>query len=123
MSYLFYKWLHLSSLFIMILTTGLLIGPALLGIKLDPSLRKKFSAVHGTTLFLVLFAGFGLLAKAGLQNPWVAVWFWTKLAVWLSFGALPAFTKRCSQKALMKIFIGYALFLVLTVYMVLFKPF
>lgn len=123
MSYIFYKWLHLSSLFIMVLTTGLLIGPALLGIKIEPALRKRFSAIHGTTLFLVFLAGFGLLAKAGLANPWVGAWLWTKLAVWLSFGALPAFTKRCSQKTLMKIFIGYALFLAFTVYMVLFKPF
>ncbi len=123
MSYIFYKWLHLSSLMIMVLTTGMLIAPALLEIKIQPSLRKKLSAIHGSTLFAAFIAGFGLIAKAGLESPFSGGWLWLKMAIWLSFGALPAFTKRCSPPTLMKIFIGYALLLVLAVYMVLHKPF
>ena len=120
MSYAFYKWLHLTSLLLMVLSTGLLVSNVY-GASLKDSLRKKVTAVHGTTLLILFVAGFGLMARGNYSftNGWV----WVKVLIWLIFGLLPLFLKRGPASVKQNLFIIYSLLLVAAVYTVLFKPF
>lgn len=120
MSYLFYKTTHLVCILILVLSTGLLLSNVYTS-GLTDSLRKKLSAVHGTTLLLLFVAGFGLMARGGYS--FASGWLWVKVGIWLVFGLLPLLIKRTPQNIRTKLFLVYALLLVLAVYMVLFKPF
>jgi len=120
MSYQFYKWLHLSSLFIMVLTTGLLLSSAY-GAKFAESTRKTISKLHGFALLTVLIAGFGLLAKAKLAGVYVSVWFWAKLSVWFFFGMTPIVLRKTPEAHKPKLLLLYALLPAVVVYLVLNK--
>ncbi len=122
MSYIFYKWLHLSSLFIMILTTGLLMSSAL-GQAFPEKVRKNLAKLHGSSLFVVLFGGFGLLARAHIDGAFSQGWFLFKLFAWLVFGMTPLFLKKIPKEHQGKLILFYSALTVATVYMVLNKPF
>lgn len=121
MSYIFYKWLHLSSLFIMILTTGMLISSAL-GQSFPEKVRKNLVKLHGSSLFVVLFAGFGLLAKAHIDGAFTQGWFLFKLFAWLMFGMSPLFLKKVKKNHQGKLILAYSALILVTLYMVLNKP-
>jgi len=104
----------------MVLTTGLLLSNVYTS-GLTDSLRKKLSAVHGSTLLVLFVAGFGLMARGGYS--FAAPWVWIKLVIWLFFGLLPLFIKRAPESFKKMLFLMYASLLVLAVYAVLFKPF
>ena len=122
MSYLFYKWLHLSSLFLMVLTSGLLLSSAF-GVSFEEKVRKNIAKVHGSSIFVVLFAGFGLLARVKIDGPFSKAWFWSKLAAWLAFGMLPLVIKKTPPQHKPKIILVYSLLPALIVYLVLNQPF
>ncbi len=122
MSYVFYKWLHLSSLFIMLFTTGLLMSSAL-GQSFTEKVRKSISKLHGLSIFIALFGGFGLLARADIEAPFSQGWFLFKLFSWLLFGMTPLFLKKTPEKHQVKLFWAYGVLAALTVYFVLNKPF
>jgi hypothetical protein len=106
----------------MLLTTGLLMSSAL-GASLKEAARKQVAKLHGFTLIVVLFAGFGLLARANIDGAFGQGWFLFKLFSWLLFGMAPLFLKRLPQKHQGKLILGYSFLAALTVYMVLNKPF
>lgn len=120
MSYTFYKFLHLSSLFVVLASLGAVASHRLQGgTKENFKNRKFFSMLHGIALLVSFVAGFGLIAKAGynFQMGWV----WAKLAAWLIVGMYPIyFYKKGETKmpyfVLLAIVIG-------TVYIVEYKPF
>jgi hypothetical protein len=49
-------------------------------------------------LLLILFSGFGLLAKLGLMST-VPLWVWLKLVLWLVLGAAVAAIRRARSFA------------------------
>ena len=120
MSYAFYKWLHLTSLLLMVLSTGFLITSVYVS-GLSDSLRKKAAALHGVTLLVLFVAGFGLIVKGG--HSFSEGWVWLKMIIWLNFGILPLFMKRGPEFMKRNLLLFYSLLLVLGVYTVLFKPF
>ena len=88
MTYTFYKMLHLSGLFVMLLSLGAVASHQLQGgTKANFKNRKFFMALHGIALFFVFLAGFGLIAKAGYNFS--SGWIWGKLVVWLIAGIYP----------------------------------
>ena len=95
MPYETYRLLHLVGLF---LTFGALGASCALRLSPQPgaTARKLAGMLHGIGLLLVLVAGFGMLAKAGLP---IAVWVWVKLAIWLLLGAAAALVSRVERLA------------------------
>ncbi|MDA0811933.1 MAG: hypothetical protein O3C21_06050 [Verrucomicrobia bacterium] len=85
MSPTFYKILHLAGVVL------LFIGLASALMPKDTPHRKIGGIFHGIGLFLLLVAGFGLIAKLQIGFPW---WIVAKLVLWLGFGAMPLIGKR-----------------------------
>lgn len=83
-----YSILHLVGAMCLFLGLGAALLPDTEG---TAPFRRKALVFHGLGLFLLLVAGFGLLAKLKLGFPgWIVV----KLVLWLLFGALPVLAKR-----------------------------
>jgi hypothetical protein len=95
MSYEFYKILHILGLSLVVLSLGGIMVHAINGgTKMTNSFRKGVMITHGVGLLLLLVAGFGMLAKLGIQG--VPTWVGLKLIIWLALGALVAFAYRQS---------------------------
>ena len=97
MSYEFYQTLHVFGLFVLFSSLGAAALHAMNGGTKESNASRKLVAVsHGIGLFLVLLAGFGLLAKSGkggVEN-WPA-YIPIKLGLWVFFGAvLVAFYRK-----------------------------
>lgn len=88
MSYEFYRILHLIGIFGLMLSLG---GMAVHimngGNRASFTARKFLGALHGVSLFIVIVAGFGLIARLGVGFPG---WVIAKLVIWLILGGLPA---------------------------------
>lgn len=118
MSLSFYKIFHIIG--IIMLFTG--IGGALVRAVLEDKAGKleKFVLInHGIGLLLILVAGFGQLAKIGME---LSGWLVIKIVIWLLMGALIMPIKKMPHKKSLWWFI--ALFMGSTAaYMGIFKPF
>ena len=115
MSYEFYKILHLTGVFGMLLAMG---AAAASGPQVDSSVRRFNSMLHGIGLLLILVAGFGMLSRGGLGFPGWAI---AKVFIWLAIGALPMIARR-HHAPLRTILIALVLAFVAT-WLVLTKPF
>ena len=118
MSLFFYKLLHIAGIMMLFLAIG--------GAVLRASLAEKSAKMerfiiinHGLGLFIILVAGFGQLAKIGMQFPgWVIV----KLIIWLVMGALILPIKK--KPELNQVWWFFALAMgVFSGYLALYKPF
>ncbi len=120
MDYTFYKFLHLSSLFVMLLSLGAVASHQLQGgTKANFKNRKFFMALHGAALLVTFVAGFGLIAKAGYNFS--APWIWGKLAIWLIAGMYPViFYRKGQTKTPYLVLISLV---IAAVYLVEYKPF
>ncbi len=88
MSYTFYKILHFSGLFLMLMSLGAIASHRLQGgSKENFKNRKFFSAFHGIGLLLSFVAGFGLMARGGFQ--FTMGWPYIKILIWLILGMYP----------------------------------
>lgn len=88
MSYTFYKIVHFSGIFMILLSLGAIASHRLQGgTKMDFKNRKFFMGFHGAGLLLAFVAGFGLMARAGFS--FASGWVYVKLLVWLILGAYP----------------------------------
>ena len=89
MPYEAYKVLHLLGILLLFVALG---GVALHawngGTKHDNQGRKAAAAMHGLGLFLILLAGFGMLARLGIMQGGLPGWVWAKLVLWLLVGGL-----------------------------------
>lgn len=100
MSYVFYKILHFSGLFLMIMSLGAIAAHRLQGgTKQDFKNRKMFMIFHGIGMLVSFVAGFGLMARAGYSFS-TSGWLYVKLACWLIAGAYPTifFKQKTSSK-------------------------
>ena len=86
-SYEAYKVLHLLAVMLLFVTFGgLAIYVAAGGTRAANPHRKLIAALHGTATFLILLAGFGLLARLGMVRGGFPLWVWLKLGIWLVLG-------------------------------------
>ena len=119
MTYLTYKLLHLIAVFVVLMGLGAQI--ALSGSGEGGSMRRLAGLCHGLGLLVVLFAGFGLIAKLMVPWPWPG-WVLAKLVIWLAIGSLLALVRR--QSAVAHFWWWGALVLAATAgYLALYKPF
>ncbi len=66
------------------------------GAALPDPWRKRLGIAHGAALFLILLAGFGMLAKLDVGFPG---WAMAKVGIWLVAGGLIALRKKPSAAA------------------------
>ncbi len=96
MSFEVYKILHLLGIFSMLVITGGVIQMVRSGIEDEPaSTKRNRMIIHGVAMFLILVAGFGMLARLGLSNPmnW-PLWVWIKVLVWIYMGGVQSLIRR-----------------------------
>ncbi len=90
MSYEFYKWLHVSSFALLILSLGVLT----VGLTQE-RFRKKSMILSGIALVLLFISGFGIIAKASFALDF---WIYAKLVLWFVLGSLSFFIRRHPSK-------------------------
>lgn len=94
MSYVVYKVIHYLGIFLLVVVLGASMGRRVAARGPDP-LRKRFSMLHGTALFLVLLGGFGLLARINVQHGGLFPgWVWVKLAIWTILGGIVVLARK-----------------------------
>jgi len=81
-----YKLLHLVGIVLLLLGLGAALTTAKGGAG-----RRIGMLMHGAGLLLLLVAGFGLQAKAGIGFP---LWLWAKIGVWVLLAVLPVMVRR-----------------------------
>lgn len=99
LSHPIYKVIHLLAIFLLVCGLGGLWAMA--AAAQDESrraARKLVLANHGIAMFLILFAGFGMLARLGITGSW-PLWIWIKIAIWVVLGALPVLLRRADKPA------------------------
>jgi hypothetical protein len=89
MPYEIYKLLHVFGLMLLFLGIG---GLLLLARPEAERPPRRTAILHGVGLLVMLIAGFGMMARLGIQWPWPG-WLLAKLGVWLTIGALPALVR------------------------------
>jgi len=92
-SYVTYKAIHYFGIFLLVATLGGAVGAS--GAGSPPGVARRWWVLHGVALFLVLLAGFGLLARLGVQHgePF-PLWIWIKLTVWVVLGGALVLLRR-----------------------------
>jgi hypothetical protein len=90
---LIYKNLHLLGVFMILVALGGLILQQINTRTREQIWRRPVAITHGIGMVLVLVAGFGMLARQGINWPWPG-WVIGKVIIWLVFGALIAVIGR-----------------------------
>ena len=117
MSYIFYKSLHLGSLFLLFFSLG---GLWLFYSREEGNVfKRQLLILHGISWFLVIVAGFGLIARAGIAFPW-PLWIYVKLFIGVLLGFVPLlFRKAIKGTGQKKTAQGMFLFVVVLVVLAL----
>jgi len=122
MSLLVYKVIHLTGIFMIILSLGGVLVHVINGrSKDDNSFRKGASITHGIGMFLALLGGFGMLARLSIHWPWPG-WVWVKFLIWIALGGLVGLIYRKPNAGKM-IWVATLVLSFVAAYMALFKPF
>jgi len=92
-----YRVIHILSVLLLFTALGGLLLASRAGVTTGVS-RKTAGITHGLALILILFTGFGGLAKIGLSNPaaWPA-WVWLKALIWLVMGGIIVLIRRAPR--------------------------
>jgi hypothetical protein len=98
MSYLTYKFLHLSGILVVLMSLGGLVAGRLAAGSEDFPWRRHLTALHGIGLVVALVAGFGLLVRLQVPWPWPH-WVLLKMVIWLWVGAVPVMARRMPARA------------------------
>ena len=112
MSYSFYKFIHIFSIFIILITLGIISA-------LKDKPHKIFTIANGVAILIAFVAGFGLIARMDLNWPWPG-WLWVKLIGWIFIGMGPKFAKCWGP---LKTLLIYSTVIFIMVYMAIVKPF
>lgn len=118
-SYTFYKLIHLSSIFMILISLGAIAAHCLQGgTKSNFKGRKFFMIINGIGLLFAFIAGFGLIAKAGynFSNAWI----WGKLAIWVLLGGLPVLFYKKGRSLMPSVVLLALVFL--AIYLVEYQP-
>lgn len=115
-SYVTYRLIHLFGIFLILLGLGALMS----GPREDSGVRRLAVLSHGFGLLIILVAGFGLIARLGLDWPW-PLWIYLKILIWLLFGGLLVFIRRAPGRATLLWWITLVL-AGLAAWLALFKP-
>ena len=86
----------------------------------DEGSRKLAGMTHGLALILVLFTGFGALAKLGMSGS-LPLWVWAKLGLWLFMGGMIVLIRKMPHLAKLWWFAA-PLLAGLGAYLALYKP-
>jgi hypothetical protein len=92
----FYNFIHLVGIFgLLMALAAICYHAANRGEKRSATARKGLLALHGVSSFLILLAGFGMLARLDMATGW-PLWVWGKLVIWvaLSFGVVLPYRKE-----------------------------
>ncbi|MDE2995159.1 MAG: hypothetical protein OXT73_00255 [Bacteroidota bacterium] len=116
MPHSFYNLLHIAGLVLLTLSIGGMLMHRQSGTGERPRLLAIF---HGVGLFLILVAGFGMLARLGITWPWPG-WVYVKVVLFAVLGGFPAIAKRFDVK--MGWWVAIIL-IVLAAWTGIFKPF
>jgi len=101
LSYEFYKILHLTGVFGMLLALG---AAAAAGPQIDLAARRRNGILHGIGMVLIIVAGFGMLSRGNLGFPgWIVI----KSLLYIVIGALPMLARR-REAPMQYILIGLA---------------
>ena len=92
-SYQIYKLVHLVGVLTVFLSLGGLLLYAVDGSDRKHPWRKRLFISHGIGIFLAVLGGFGMLARMDILWPWPG-WVASKLAIWVTFAALPTLITR-----------------------------
>ena len=91
MSYEVYYLMHFAGLALLVGTLG---GLAFAKRSEGGKPPKALTILHGVATVVMLFAGFGLLARRGITGfPW-PTWVFVKFGVWIVLGALPFLMRK-----------------------------
>lgn len=124
-SYSVYKLLHIIGLTGLLLTTGAALLASSSGAQLAKPIKRKLFIGHGISLFLLLLAGFGMLARLGIgttDNPGWPNWVILKIVVWLILGGSLALIIRKPELSRM-MWVVITLLVIFSAWLAIFKPF
>ena len=122
MSYGVYKVVHYLGIFVVLTVLAAAFGRGQASSDEDPW-RKRFSAVHGVSLFLILLGGFGMLAKLGVDHGALFPgWIWAKLVIWLALGGALVAARRSRRWSVRLLFL-VPILATLAAYLAFAKPF
>ena len=103
MTYFTYKLIHYLGIFVLIAVVGVALGrrSVLREEERDP-LRKRWSALLGISLFVILLGGFGLMARIGIDHgePFPG-WLWAKFGIWAVLGGVLFVGRRLPSRSLL----------------------
>lgn len=89
-----YKWVHFIGIFMLFSAFGGLVVASQYE-EAKKAFRKRLALLHGGGLFLILLGGFGMLARLGVKE--LPVWIYYKLGIWLVLGGMFMLFKRRPQ--------------------------
>lgn len=82
-----YKIIHILGILMLFMSVGGLLTKTIIGESNSKQWRKQLTINHGVGLLLILFGGFGMMAKLGILWP-IPVWVIAKLVIWVMLGGL-----------------------------------
>ncbi len=99
MSYEVYKVLHLLGVMLLFLSLG---GIALNGVRGGDreslgGARKLAAVTHGIAMLLLIFGGFGLMARLGISHTNPTGWVLAKIGIWILMGGSIAILLRKAE--------------------------
>ena len=121
MSYSFYKILHVFGIALLLVSLGGVFVHAANGAEKKANVVRRLVLIsHGLGSFLILLAGFGLLARLGEVSGFPG-WVWPKLAIWAVLSVAIAIPYRSTAAAKMLMVVTPLLVLLAALFAVM-KP-
>ena len=111
----FYKFLHIISAILVLMA----LGSAAANSAVKAAGQKLYGMLHGIGILIMLVAGFGALAKLGMNfSGWVI----TKIVLWVVLGGMLTLIKKMPDKAMLLWYASFAVAAIAAL-MAIYKPF